>query len=467
MFSTEEYIARRAKLKELMGSGLVLLMGNEEVGINFEDNIYPFRQDSSFLYFFGIQTNGLAAIIDLESGEELIFGDDPSIDHIVFSGPIESLQSQAAKVGVTHVKSGTDLSDYLGEAVSKGKKVHYLPPYRAEHALKLTDLLHVPTSKLKEQSSTELIKAIVQLRTIKSEAEVVEIEKALNVTVDMHYKAMEMAQPLIKESDVYGAVSQIALAKGVGTSFPPIVTINGQILHNHYRGNELKEGDMLLCDCGAEIASGYAGDLTRTFPVSKKFSKDQKEIYNIVFEAYSTAVALLKPGRLFLDVHLAACEKIVEGLIAFGLMKGNAKEAVAEGAHTMFFQCGLGHMLGLDVHDMENLGEQYVGYTDTLKQRTDFGFRSLRLGRALEEGMVVTVEPGIYIIPELIDLRKKEGKYLDFVNYEMLEKYRDFGGIRIEDVFLITPEEGGRILGNRLPGSAAEIEEFMLSHQRL
>ncbi|MGP1993203.1 aminopeptidase P family protein [Zobellia laminariae] len=466
MFTTQEYIARRAGLKKLVGEGLILLTGNDEVGINFEDNIYPFRQDSTFLYFFGIQTFGLTAIIDLDNDEEIIFGDDPSIDHIVFSGPIESLQSQARKVGVSAVKSVSELSEYIGTAVSKGKKVHFLPPYRAEHSVKLSALLNVAIPELEEHSSVELIKAIVKLRTKKSAAEVLEIEKALNITVEMQYRAMEVAKPALKESDVFGEVSKIALAKGVGTSFPPIVTINGQILHNHYRGNELSEGDMLLCDCGGEVASGYAGDLTRTFPIAKKFSANQKAVYDIMYASYRTAVDMLRPGQLFLDVHLAAAEKIVEGLITLGLMKGDPKKAVAEGAHTMFFQCGLGHLLGLDVHDMENLGEQYVGYTDTLKKRTDFGFRSLRLGRALEEGMVLTVEPGIYFIPELIDLRKKEGKFQDFIDYEELEKYRNFGGIRVEDVFLIT-SNGAQILGNRLPTSATEIEEFMVSHKRL
>ncbi|MFB9054795.1 aminopeptidase P family protein [Formosa undariae] len=466
MFPKEEYIKRREQLRKLMTNGLIVFLGNEESSINFKDNWYQFRQDSTFSYFFGLNEPDLKATIDLDTNEDIVFGDNLSIDDIVFTGPVESIEEQVQKVGVSNVKPAAAISAYVQDAIAKGKQVHFIAAYRPEHLLELSNILNIQPSEVKGKESLELIKSIVKLRSIKSELEIEDIEKAVNTTVEMHYKAMEMAEEGLKESDLYGAVKEIALANGNNTSFPTIMTINGQILHNHYRGNTLKKGDMVLCDCGAENYSNYAGDLTRTFPVDTKFTKEQKEIYDIVYDSYSTAADLLKPGQLFLDVHLAACKKIVEGLQGLGIMKGDADKAVKAGAHTMFFQCGLGHMMGLDVHDMENLGEQYVGYTEEMKKSTEFGFKSLRLGRALEEGMVLTVEPGIYFIPELMALRKKENKYFEFINYDKLETYKNFGGIRIEDDFLIT-KNGSRKLGNRLPSTSDEIEAFRNNKTRL
>ncbi len=466
MFLTEEYKTRRKKLKELMGSGVLLFLGNDECGINFKHNTYPYRQDSSFIYFFGLQLPGLNALIDLDNDREIIFGDNLSIDDVVFTGPIKSLEEQAKAIGVGNVSPSIMLKEYLGTARDKGQHIHFLPPYRPEHILKLSELVNLSSNEVSKNVSAEFIKAVVELRSIKSDAEIEEIEKAVHTTAEMHYKAMEMAEAGLTEADLFGAVQNIAMANGNNTSFPSIVTINGQILHNHYRGNLLKEGDMVLCDCGAENFSGYAGDLTRTFPVNKTFSTKQKEIYDIVYKSYKTAAGMLRPKQLFRDVHLAACKEIVLGLTELGLMKGDPDKAVEAGAHTLFFQCGLGHMMGLDVHDMENLGEQYVGYTDELKQSKEFGFKSLRMGRALEEGMVLTVEPGIYFIPELMELRKSENKYMDFVNYERLEEYKSFGGIRIEDDFLIT-NNGSRLLGPKLPTTSQEIEEFRRTKKRL
>ena len=466
MFAKEEYITRRKKLRELLGGGLILFLGNDESGINFEHNTYPYRQDSSFIYFFGLQIPGLHAVFDLDEDKEIIFGNNLSIDDIVFTGPIESLEEQAQKVGVASVNHTNSLDTYIGDEMAKGRQIHYLPPYRPEHNLKLADLFNLSPSEVSKKASPKLIKAVVKLRSIKSTAEIEEIEKAVNTTVQMQYRAMEIAEAGMTEADLFGVVQNIAMAKGNNTSFPSIVTIDGQILHNHFRGNLLKEGDMVLCDCGAENFSGYAGDLTRTFPVSKTFSVKQKEIYDIVYSSYKTAVGMLKPEQLFRDVHLSACKEIVLGLIDLGLMKGNPDEAVEAGAHTLFFQCGLGHMMGLDVHDMENLGEQYVGYTDDLKQSKEFGFKSLRMGRALEEGMVLTVEPGIYFIPELIELRKSENKFFEFVNYDKLEEYKSFGGIRVEDDFLIS-NKGSRLLGDKLPTTSMEIEDFRISKTRL
>ncbi len=465
MFTKTEYTTRRGDLKKLINGGILLFLGNGESSINFKDNWYPFRQDSTFLYFFGLAHPNLCAIIDLDENREIVFGDNLSIDDIVFMGQKSSLKDRALEVGVNDVQSSLELCNFINKARNKNRQVHFIQPYRMEQEAKLLSLFQSKSMDFKEKASVELIKAIIKLRSIKSSTEIVEIEKGVNTTVMMQYRAMELASVGISEAVLYGEVCKIALSRGNGTSFPPIITINGQILHNHFRGNNLKKGDLVLCDCGAETYSSYAGDLTRTFPVDKKFTVKQKEIYDIVHEAYKSAVFELKPGKLFKDIHLIACESIVKGLIQIGLMKGDPTAAVQAGAHTVFFQCGLGHMMGLDVHDMENLGEEYVGYTEDLKQNKEFGFKSLRLGRALESGMVLTVEPGIYMIPELIELRKSQNKFREFINYGKVETYKEFGGIRIEDDFLIT-SQGSRLLGDTLPTTSDEIERFRESKVR-
>ncbi len=462
MFTKAEYKTRRGDLKKLVKRGILLFLGNDESSINFKDNWYPFRQDSTFLYFFGLVHPNLCALIDLDEDREIVFGDNLSIDDIVFMGQGSSLEDRALEVGISEVKPSSALCNFINNARKTGRQVHFIQPYRKEHEVKLSSLLQSRSIDFKEQASVELIKAIVKLRSIKSSSEIVEIEKGVNTTVMMQHRAMEFAAAGLSESDLYGEVCKIALSRGNGTSFPPIMTVNGQILHNHFRGNILKRGDMVLCDCGAETYTNYAGDLTRTFPVDRKFTLKQKEIYNIVHLAYKKAVSELRSGQLFINIHLAACESIVTGLIEIGLMKGDPKAAVQAGAHTVFFQCGLGHMMGLDVHDMENLGEEFVGYTDDLKQSKEFGFKSLRLGKALEPRMVLTVEPGIYMIPELIELRKRQNMFYEFINYDKVEAYKNFGGIRIEDDFLIT-SQGSRLLGDSLPTTSDEIEEIRIS----
>ena len=449
MFSKEVYKSRREKLKAQVGSGLILLLGNEESSMNYLDNTYHFRQDSNFLYFFGIDRPGLAAIIDADNNDEIIFGNDISVEDIIWTGPLESLSHQAEAVGVLKTLPALSIAEKINKALSDKRKIHYLPPYRADNMHKLNSWLNIPFESLKTKASVELIKAVVTQRSIKSKEEIKEIEKGVNVTIDMQLEAVRLAKEGMSETKIAGAIHGIALSAGGNIAFPSIVTVKGQILHNHSQGNVLKKGQMLLCDCGAETSMHYGGDLTRTSSVDKKFSARQKEIFDIVLSAHETAIESLHPGIFFKDVHLLACEKLAEGLKLIGLMKGDTKKSVRQGAHAMFFQCGLGHMLGLDTHDMEDLGEEYVGYTDELKKSTQFGLKSLRLGRKVETGFVLTVEPGIYMIPELIDLWKAENKFRDFINYEKLETYKDFGGIRIEEDLLIT-EKGSRILGKPL-----------------
>lgn len=457
MFYKETYVNRRNKLKKRLGKGLILLLGNEESSMNYFDNQYPFRQDSNFLYFFGIDRPGLVAIIDIDNDNEIIFGNDISVEDIIWTGLLESISHQAEAIGVIKTLPTVSISKILNKAISEKREIHYLPPYRPDNMQKLHCWLNIPIELLKKESSAELIKAVVALRSIKSLEEIEEIEKGVNVTVDMQLTAARLSTEGISETEIAGVIQGIALSAGGNLSFPTILTVKGQILHNHSQGNILKNGQMLLCDCGAETSMHYGGDLTRTTPVNKKFSTRQKEIYDIVLHAHEAAISSLHPGVFFKDVHLLASEKLAEGLKSIGLMKGDIKEAVREGAHAMFFQCGLGHMLGLDAHDMEDLGEEYVGYTDELKKSTQFGLKSLRLGRKLETGFVLTVEPGIYIIPELIDLWKSENKFSEFINYEKLETYKDFSGIRIEEDLLIV-EGGSRVLGKFLGRTMTEVE---------
>jgi Xaa-Pro aminopeptidase len=457
MFQKDTYKQRRAQLKRQVGGGLILLLGNEESSMNYKDNWYPFRQDSSFLYFFGLDRPGLVGIMDVEKDTEIIYGNEATVDDIVWTGVQESLQELAARTSVSVTKPLAALATDIRNARSRNQPLHFLPSYRPEHLLKLSYWLDIPPHLVKEKASVPFIKAVVAQRSIKSPEEVAEIEKAVNISVDMQLAAAGFAAEGMTEAQVASQLYETAIRAGGKLAFPAILTINGQILHNHYTDTVLRKGQMVLCDCGAETAMHYGGDLTRTFPVNRQFSDQQKEIYEIVLDAYTFAVEMLKPGVLYKNVHLRACEKLVEGLQQIGLMKGNVQEAVAQGAHAQFFPCGLGHMMGLDTHDMENLGEEYVGYTEDLKKSAQFGLKSLRLGRALETGFVLTVEPGLYFNPDLMDLWSAEKKFAEFINYNKLEAFRNYGGIRIEEDFLITPERG-HLLGKPLPKTVEGIE---------
>ncbi|QNL50749.1 aminopeptidase P N-terminal domain-containing protein [Olivibacter sp. SDN3] len=460
MFSTDTYKHRRRVLGEEVGSGVLLFLGNEESPMNYADNTFPFRQDSTFLYYFGIQEPKLVAIIDIDENRTILFGDELSIDDIIWMGRQETLTEKGFKSGIDYVYPSNELPIYLKKAQQQERPVHLLPPYRAENKISLWGLLGVAPQDTKHKASTSFIQAVVAQRSIKSSEEIIEIEKAVNTSVEMHLLAMNMVRPGVTELQIANAVQALAQNSGGALAYPTILSIHGEILHNHKHVHTLQAGQLILHDSGAETAMGYAGDLTRTFPVSDKFTDKQKEVYDVVRQALLQASDQLAPGIRFLDIHFTACRALVEGLKSIGLMHGNTEEAVAAGAHTLFFQCGTGHMMGLDVHDMEDLGEQYVGYTDSLKKDTEtFGLKSLRLGKELVGGYVLTVEPGIYFIPELIDLWKSEDKLEAFINYQALEQYRDFGGIRLEDNFLITGD-GHRKLGNALPTSIQAIEDI-------
>ena len=458
MFSIQTYTQRREQLRrQLDAGGVLLFLGNEESPMNYADNTYHFRQDSTFLYYFGVDHPGYAAIIDLDEDRTIVFADDLTIDAIVWTGSLPTVAELAARAGVNDTRPAAALAGLLADAKARGRKVHFLPPYRPENRFKLMDWLQVHPAKAQTEASVPFIRAVVEMRAIKSPEEIEEIEKGVNTTVDMHLAAMRSARPGLVEAEIAAKVTEIALAAGGHLSFPVIATIHGETLHNHAHHNTLKPGDLFLLDCGAETVRHYAGDLTSTFPADRTFTSRQKDVYHVVLAAHLAAVEKAGPGVPMWEVHRTACRTLAEGLKALGLMRGDLDEAVAQGAHALFFQCGTGHMMGLDVHDMEDLGEVWVGYEGQPKS-TQFGLKSLRLARPLKPGFVFTVEPGIYFIPELIQRWQVERKFTEFVNYAAVESYLNFGGIRIEENLLITGT-GKRILGKWRPRTVAEVEQ--------
>ncbi|HOK25083.1 MAG TPA: aminopeptidase P family protein [Bacteroidales bacterium] len=457
MFSSEVYSDRRQKLRSLVKSGLAFFPGNVESPVNYPANPYHFRQDSSFLYFFGLDLPGLAGVIDFDSGDEWIFGDDFDLNDIVWMGPQPTVRELAMKCGIVKTAPLKKLEEIIADAVSKKRKIHFLPPYRGETKMMLGSLLKEDPCKMKTLASEELIRAVVSLRIIKEAIEIEEIEKAVNISWEMHVTAMKMCRAGVKEQEIFGVIEGIAWSKGAGPAFPVILSINGQTLHNHAHNNILTEGRMMVTDAGAESLLHYASDITRTTPVGGKFNSRQRDIYEVVLRANNLAIGEAKPGKSFRQIHIDACKAIAQGMKELGLMKGDTEEAVMQGAHALFMPHGLGHMLGLDVHDMEGLGENYVGYNDRTKRSDQFGLSFLRFALECKPGHVITIEPGCYFIPQLIDQWKSEGKFKEYICYDRLESYRDFGGIRIEDNIAIT-ETGCRLLGRPIPKTVEEIE---------
>jgi Xaa-Pro aminopeptidase len=457
MFHKDTYLKRRNQLAKDLGSGLILMLGNEYVGMNYAANTYPFRQDSNFLYFFGLDKASLAAVIDIDNGNTVLFGHNPTVDDIVWEGQVPSINALASSCGVIKTEDPTKLADYIHKANNAGQHIHYLPPYRNANVIRLSSLLDKTIDEVKQGYSVPMIHAVASQRSIKSAEEITEMTEAVNITRAMHIAVMKGAKQGVSEAELAGLAQHIAYSQGKGLAYPVILSKDGQTLHNHYHGNILQEGQLVLGDFGAQNKMYYAGDITRTCSVSAKFTEVQKSIYEIVLKAEMDSISACKAGVKYKDVHLKASKIIATGLKDLGLMKGDVDEAVANGAHALFFPHGLGHHIGLDVHDMEDLGEQYIGYDEETKRSDQFGTKYLRLGKKLEAGNVITVEPGIYFIPELIDKWKGEGMHTDFINYSALESFRQFGGIRIEDNILIT-ESGSQILGDAIPKSIEEIE---------
>ena len=465
MFSKETYISRRKTLKELVGKGVIILFGNNESPCNYPANAYyPFRQDSSFLYYFGQKRDGLVGVIDIDNDEEWLIGDDIDIEDIVWYGSVDSVADMAAQVGVAHTAPMSFLSSLITPPRGGNQRgaIHFLPPYRHDTMIQIMDLLGIHPSQQKEAASLSLIKAIVKMRSTKTAEEIEELERAAEIGYQMHTTAMRITRPGVTEKYVGGQVDGIAHSYGAHESFATIFSQHGEIMHGNPSMAVLEEGRLVLCDAGAETINHYCSDHTRTFPVNGKFTQRQLDIYRIVEACHDYVLDVAKPGVKYMDVHFAVCRLMTERLKELGLMKGDVDEAVAAGAHAMFLPHGLGHMMGMDVHDMEGLGQIYVGFDEETRPNLEqFGTNCLRMGRRLQEGFVVTDEPGIYFIPALIDDWRKSGHCAEFLNFDLLETYKDFGGIRIEDDVLIT-KDGCRFLGEkRIPYHPKDIEDFM------
>lgn len=466
MFDTATYIRRRNELKKLVKEGIIILFGNNESPANFPNNgYYPFRQDSSFLYYFGLQRDGLVGIIDIDNDKDILVGNDIDIEDIVWYGSVESMTEMMQRCGAQETLPMKALKTICNEALSKHRKIHFLPPYRHDIKIQVFDLLGVHPIQQKEAASMELIKAVVKMRSAKEQQEIEELERAAVIGYKMHTTAMRLTKPGVTEKFVSGQVDGIAHSYGAMVSFPTIYTQHGEILHGAPSMNKLEEGRLVLCDAGGETLNNYCSDNTRTMPVNGKFTQRQLEIYSIVEACHDYTLELAKPGVKYADVHFAVCRLMFDRLKELGLAKGNTEEAVRAGAHAMFLPHGLGHMMGMDVHDMENLDQINVGFDEETRPNLEqFGTNCLRMGRRLEEGFVVTDEPGIYFIPALIDEWKAKKHCAEYLNFDKLQTYKDFGGIRIEDDVLIT-KDGCRFIGkDRIPYHPKDVEAFMANN---
>ena len=458
MFSAQTYAARRHELRTRIGSGLILLPGNPLTPNNYPNNAYYFRQDSSFRYYFGLNVPGIAGVIDADSGEEALYGDDFTVEDIIWTGPQPTLREMGAEVGVGATHPMAELQPRLTRAIAQGRRIHYLPPYRGETKLQLSALLGIAPAMLHDYKSVELMMAVAEMREKKSAEEIEALERAFGIGYRMHTTAMRMCRPGVVEREIAGAIEGIAKSYGQGVSFPSIVSQHGETLHNLNADGVLEEGRLLLCDAGGESCEGYCSDHTRTYPVSGRFTQKQKDVYNIVLAAHDRVAEIVKPHMMYREVHETAYLTLAEGLIGLGLLHGTAADAVASGAMTMLMPHGLGHGMGMDVHDLENIGERSFDFS-TISERAERSATCIyRAAWRLEPGTVLTDEPGLYFIPALIDKCRAEGKYAGIVDYDALEAYRDFGGIRIEDDILVT-EEGSRMLGDRkIPITVEELE---------
>ena len=458
MFSAKTYASRREVLRTKIGSGVILLPGNMPAPNNYPNNTYYFRQDSSFLYYFGLNIPSLVGVIDADTGEEMLFGDDFTVEDIIWTGPQPTLRELGAQVGIAAAHPMAELEKHLRKAIAQGRRIHYLPPYRGDTKLQLSELLGIAPARLHEHKSVDLMLAVAEMREAKSAEEIDELERAFRIGYDMHTLAMKMCRPGVIEREIAGAIEGVAKSAGAGVSFPSIVSQHGETLHNLCADGVLEEGRLLLCDAGGETVGNYCSDHTRTYPVSGRFTPKQREIYEIVLAAHDRVAAIVKPGMMYTDIHNAACLTLAEGLVGAGLVRGSAEDAVAAGAMTLFMPHGLGHGLGMDVHDCEAMGERSFDFTSIADRAAESATCIYRAAWRVRPGTVMSDEPGIYFIPALIDKCRAEGLYRGIVDYDRLDSYRDFGGIRIEDDLLLT-DTGCRIIGDRkIPVTVDELE---------
>ncbi|MFC1527284.1 aminopeptidase P family protein [Candidatus Neomarinimicrobiota bacterium] len=461
MFNSKVYINRRKELQEKVKNGVILFIGNEESQVLIRDTFHKFRQNSNFLYYWGLNEPGLAALIDVENDKEILFGHDLTTEEIVWEGEQKKLVDKVKLIGVTETAEISSLKDVLLNFKKGKKQIHYLPQHMNDNIIKLSALLNMHVDQVKGKYSAELREAVISQRSVKSKKEIAEIEKALKISYKLHTTAMRKTKPGKSEYEIVEIMEKILISKGSRWAYIPVFTIRGERLHNHHYTNKMQKSNLVINDSGAESPIGlYSSDITRTFPVGGTFTKTQKEIYEIVLKSQLTAIAAIKPGVKYLDIHLITARIIAEGLNKLGIMKGDVDRAVEVGAHALFFPHGLGHMMGLDVHDMEDLGEDYIGYDDKIKRSDQFGLAYLRLAKELQFGYVLTVEPGIYFIPQLIKQWQSENKFIEFINYNKANEYLNFGGVRIEDNVLVT-KNGYKVLGKPIPKTVKEIESLM------
>lgn len=468
MFSKEVYARRRQTLVAKMADsaaegkrGIALFIGNTEAPAQYKDNCYKFRQDSTWLYFFGIDHPLYAAIIDLDNGNETIFANDVEIGDIIWMGPQPSVASVAASVGVEKSAPYTDLNAAVAKVLAEGRPVHFVKPSRYYNTMKIASLLGCGTDEVAGRFSLALTKAIISMRLVKEDCEIEAIDDACNLGYEMHTVARNSIVPGIIEQEIVGKMDGVTLSKGWGVSFPTILTQHGETLHNHLHDKIIEPGKLMVIDAGAESNVHYASDFTRTYPTSGKFTAKQREIYQIVCDCNEFAFSMTRPGISYREVHLKTMHLMLEELRALDIVRGDVQDMVEAGIAGLFMPHGLGHNMGLDVHDMEDYGENYVGYDDDQKRSSQLGLGSLRMARKLVPGNVITDEPGIYFIPALIEKWKSEKTDQGFVNYQKLESYYDFGGIRLEDDVLVTADGARRLGKKRLPISPDDVEAAM------
>lgn len=461
MFKSKVYIKRRQELKEKVKRGVILFIGNDESQVLIRDTVHKFRQNSNFLYYWGMNEPVLAALIDIDNDKEILVGHDLVTEEIIWEGEQQKLTEKAKSIGVAKTAELSTLKSVLLNYRKGRKRIHYLPQHLDNNIGKISDLLNISIKQVAQRHSVELTKAVISQRLIKSKKEISEIEKALKISYKLHTSAMRKTKPGKYEYEIVKGMEKILISKGSRWAYLPIFTIRGERLHNHHYNNKMKKGDLVINDSGAESPNGlYSSDITRSFPVSGAFTKKQKGIYEIVLKSQLAVIKAIKPGVTFLSIHLLTAKIIAEGLKKLGLMKGDIGSAVKAGAHALFFPHGLGHMMGLDVHDMEDLGEDYIGYDDKIKRSDQFGLAYLRFAKELQSAQVLTVEPGIYFIPQLIKQWQSENKFKEFINYKKVNEYIDFGGVRIEDNILVT-KTSHRVLGKPIPKTVKEIESIM------
>lgn len=468
MFSKEVYARRRQTLVAKMADsaaegkrGIALFIGNTEAPAQYKDNCYKFRQDSTWLYFFGIDQPLYAAIIDLDNGNETIFANDVEIGDIIWMGPQPSVASVAASVGVEKSAPYTDLNAAVAKIIAEGRPVHFVKPSRYYNTMKIASLLGCGTEEVAGRFSLALTKAIISMRLVKEDCEIEAIDDACNLGYEMHTVARNSIVPGIIEQEIVGKMDGVTLSKGWGVSFPTILTQHGETLHNHLHDKIIEPGKLMVIDAGAESNVHYASDFTRTYPTSGKFTAKQREIYQIVCDCNEFAFSMTRPGISYREVHLKTMHLMLEELRALDIVRGDVQNMVEAGIAGLFMPHGLGHNMGLDVHDMEDYGENYVGYDDDQSRSPQLGLGSLRMARKLMPGNVITDEPGIYFIPALIEKWKSEKTDQGFVNYSKLESYYDFGGIRLEDDVLVTADGARRLGKERLPISPDDVEAAM------